>query len=517
MKTDLRLTIPAAALACLALWAPAASAADRIYWGDLAANAIATAGIDGSSPTTLAVGGATMVSPNGTAIDMAGGRIFWPNGGDRRISFAKLDGSGGGDLEIRGASVENPVGIALDPVAGRLYWANTGNGTIATAKLDGSDARNLPLAGVSLSMVFGVAVDPVGRRIYWTNRGNNFISTARLDGSDARDLTISGEMPDMPSGIAVDPVAGRLYWANFGSNEIVATDLDGSNGGRVPILGASVAQPLGVAFDPVAGRLYWGNTAGRVRLASAPVGGGPGGANLVLGTATGSSGYPSLLLAPHAAAAPVVTGGSEPGATLSCSQGSWTPDAPGSFAYRAAQSYAFQWTRDGAAVPGATAATLVASAAGDYACSVQAGNLAGTTTAASAAHRVAARDGGTPTGAFGAKTKVTLKLAATRIPARGPVKVRVVNRNAFTVRVAVSATTITAIPGVRGGRVRLAAVKSRVAAGKSRTVALKLPARVRRVLAERGALRLAVKVVATDPSGHRRTVRARVTAKLARR
>ena len=81
---------------------------------------------------------------------------------------------------------------------------------------------------------------------------------------------------------------------------------------------------------------------------------------------------------------------------------------------------------------------------------------------------LAATGGGTQL-AFGARTLVTLKLAARRIPAAGPLPVRVTNANPFRVTGRLSGRTS------RGRRVRLKAKSFTVAAHGHTTVRLRVP------------------------------------------
>jgi hypothetical protein len=85
-----------------------------------------------------------------------------------------------------------------------------------------------------------------------------------------------------------------------------------------------------------------------------------------------------------------VTGGAEPGSVLTCSDGSWAPDLPGSFVYRAPARLAYRWSLNGADVAGATANVHTASAGGEYRCTVVASNFAGDTPQESAPHTVVA-------------------------------------------------------------------------------------------------------------------------------
>jgi Ca2+-binding RTX toxin-like protein len=102
--------------------------------------------------------------------------------------------------------------------------------------------------------------------------------------------------------------------------------------------------------------------------------------------------------------------------------------------------------------------------------------------------------GGGQAAAFGARTLVTLKLTRNRVPARGPLAVRVSNANAF------------AVGGTLSG-VKLRTKSFAVLANASKTVRLKLPKALRRKLARKRRLSLRMTAKVRDPAGNTRTVR----------
>jgi len=127
--------------------------------------------------------------------------------------------------------------------------------------------------------------------------------------------------------------------------------------------------------------------------------------------------------------------------------------------------------------------------------------------------------GATPP-AFGASTKITLRLAASRVGARGPIPVTVSNTNAFAVPGKLSARTSTKVKPSRRGKAKLLSIKARnfsVAAGKKVTVRLSLTKSLRYALVRKGKLVLRVTVAVVDPAGNRRSVRTTLTPKLKRR
>ena len=136
-----------------------------IYWTDWGTNRIQRANLDGSNVQTLVSRG--LESPNGIAVDAAGGKMYWTDYGTNRIQRASLDGSNIETLVSRG--LENPYGIALDVTGGKMYWtdfgevgtgAQYGKENIKRANLDGSNVQTLVsrAQGILLPGGIGLAV-----------------------------------------------------------------------------------------------------------------------------------------------------------------------------------------------------------------------------------------------------------------------------------------------------------------------------------------------------------------------
>ena len=103
--------------------------------------------------------------------------------------------------------------------------------------------------------------------------------------------------------------------------------------------------------------------------------------------------------------------------------------------------------------------------------------------------------------AFGAKTQVTMSVSTKRIRARGPVKVVVSNGNGFRVSGRLSAQTTAAAAFAVDARAR-------------KSITLKLSKTLRRLLERNGKLSLRLSVKVSDPAGHTRTLRKKVSLKL---
>lgn len=386
------------ALAFVALFAFAAraQAAETIYWDNYEGNPdnVAFANIDGTGGGLLNLSGQELEAPEGMAYDTVTNRLFVASAGiaSNKIIAINLDGSGASSFTAPGAPIESPEGVAVDPVARIIYWENTkGEGSIAWAKLDGSAGGVLNTAGLTLnSPCCRIALDPVGGRVYFYN-GNN-LAYVNTNNSGGGELSTTGStVVPGGEGLAVDDVMGRLYFV--GGNEIGYANLNNTGGGDVAIGTGVTNSPWGLAFDPAMGRLYWGNENNAKEAANA-IGfvnlSGIGGGISIASAPVANPQDPVIIKSPTGTGAPTVTRAKNSPSALSCSTGSWAADFPGSFVYQAPRTYAYQWTRNGSPVGGATAATFTAKSAGSYACSVTATNQSGSASQSSAAVNVKA-------------------------------------------------------------------------------------------------------------------------------
>jgi hypothetical protein len=116
--------------------------------------------------------------------------------------------------------------------------------------------------------------------------------------------------------------------------------------------------------------------------------------------------------------------------------------------------------------------------------------------------------------AFGSETLVTLRLTANRIPATGPLKLRVANANGFAVTGTLTGRTTKPVSVARKRRVKLRAKSFEVPARESKTISLRLPKPLRRLLARNGKLSLRLTATVRDPAGNPRTVTKKVAPRL---
>jgi hypothetical protein len=410
--------ILAIALAAV-LWAASSThAAEFIYWDNYGGDpdTIGFAGIDGSGGGVLNLSGSPeLSSPEGMAYDPVTNRLFVSNAGgpgNGQITAINLDGSGATSFTPPGAPIEEPEGVVVDPVSRMIFWANSEgapDGSIGWARLDGSSGGALNTTGATLNNPYKIGLDPIAGRVYWANSGaaTETISFANANNSGGGgDLNVAGAPPlEGVTGFSVDPAGNRVYWSENSPGRVSFAALSGGSGGTVNLTGAVVNEPYGLAFDPSIGRFYWGNynngatTVGAIGFAG--LAGGNGGINILTAPVNGPQ-DPVILKSPSGTGAPAVARSAKSRSSLSCTPGSWAADFAGSFVYQSPRTLAYQWTRNGTPIAGATATTFEAKSPGQYACAETATNHAGTASQGSAAVKVKA-----------AKVKLATKKKAT--------------------------------------------------------------------------------------------------------
>ena len=218
-------------------------AGGKMYWVDHSTDKIQRANLDGSNIQDLVTG---LGFPERIALDVAGGKMYWTDQGRNKIQRANLDGSNIQDLVT---GLETPDGIALDVAGGKMYWVDRGTDKIQRANLDGSNIQDLVIRGLQTPL--GIALDMANRKMYWTDFHTDKIQRANLDGSNIQDLVIRGL--EGPQGIALDVAGGKMYWADSSTDKIQRANLDGSN---VEDLVTGLDFPIGIALGiPTSGTI----------------------------------------------------------------------------------------------------------------------------------------------------------------------------------------------------------------------------------------------------------------------
>lgn len=223
----------------------------KMYWNDLAADAIYRANLDGSSPQAVVTG---LPNPLGIAIDPAG-KLYWVERDSKQIQRANLDGSAVEDVIATGLSL--PGSLDIDPAGGKIYWNDVGTRTINRANLDGTgievvyasdgvanpsgNPASLSVAPASGKIYFGI-LESTGAKIYRSD----------LDGSQVELLVdLNAIDPSMPNrsirGISIDSGSGRMFWSDSNSMRLFSADLDGSN---IAVVFEGTSDLRGIAVLP---------------------------------------------------------------------------------------------------------------------------------------------------------------------------------------------------------------------------------------------------------------------------
>lgn len=400
-RRRLTFLVGAVALVSFALLSIAsrAHASETIYWDNYGSNNVSFSNLNGTGGGALNIAGAEIEGPEGQAYDPVNGRIYIAAEG--HISWVATNGSGGGILNTGSAPIDEPEGIAVNVGTQTVYWGNSdGDELIGFAPAAGGSGGALNAVGSGEINPSRIALDTADGRIYWLQPNGVIgleVAYANLNGTGGGVLTNTfQELSSGEDSIVIDPATQRLYAlyaAGSAGGVLEWVSLIGPEHGAVDVTGAPVSSPWGLAFDPSLGRFYWaGNTQ--------PSGGTPAGS---FGTATLTAGGGAainvtsapydepqdaiVVKGPSGAGAPTLT---QSVAALSCSQGTWSADYPGSYVYGAPVSYGYQWSLNGVPVVGATAPTYAATAAGSYTCAVTGTNLSGSATQTSTAATVTA-------------------------------------------------------------------------------------------------------------------------------
>ncbi|HYI36933.1 MAG TPA: hypothetical protein VEX39_10030 [Thermoleophilaceae bacterium] len=356
-------------LALVALSASPASAADSLFWANTNSDTVARADLAGGGGVTLSIS-TPIVGMFGLTANVRTGKLYWTDRGTNSITTANLDGSNSATLNTTGAPTGTPQGIAVDPLGGRVYWGTEPTSPVGYAALDGSGGGPFNTTGGAGSQGLTPLIDRARGRILWSTFTG--IAYANLDGSGGvTQLDLGGAPADTIVGLAISGT--KVYWVNEQSGTVAYANVDGSGaGGTLDTTGASIGAAAGLSIDAEAGRMYVGGGSANA-ISWVNLDGSGGGVQDTSGAGTNGARFPILVKQPRGTGAPVVTGAR----TLACSRGEWAGDLLEASLYRAPASYAFQWTRDGADLAGATNGSYAPAGPGSYGCRVSAANYAG--------------------------------------------------------------------------------------------------------------------------------------------
>lgn len=370
-------------VALIALALPATSAAHNIYWSDSGSGQLRLGNLSGGAATTLLEG---EQGPGSIALNPAAGRIYWADATTGQIRVGNLVGGGAAQTLYTEPEGAKPVGIAINAAAGKLYWTDEANGEIRSGSITGEGAAQTLFTEPEGAKPVGIAINAAAGKLYWTDEGNGEIRAGGLAGAGTPETLRTEPSGAKPSGIAIVASKSELYWTDSGSDEIRAGGL-GHGAAKTVYKEPEGSAPRGIAVNTATGQLYWADSGsgtsgsgtsgpGTIRIGYLAGSGAPG----TLFEGESGPGFPVLLLSPSGNGIPSISGQRRVGQTLTCGNGKWAANLPGSGFYEAPQSFAYQWLLNGSPISGATAATLATASAGSYVCEVTATNAAGSAT-----------------------------------------------------------------------------------------------------------------------------------------
>lgn len=193
-------------------------------------------GITGAVLSTVSLAPGT---PDGLALDAAGGRVFAANPpGD---TVAVLD-TATNQIAATIPAGDRPVAVAFDRSSGVLFVSNAGDQTVQA--IDPVGPTVLATAAVATPSALTVA----DGKLYVASDGVVRVLDAATLADDGAIVVGSS-----PRALAYNPVARRLWVSNWGSGTVSFIDTTTRT-----VLGTmpSGTRPLGAVFDPGLGRTY---------------------------------------------------------------------------------------------------------------------------------------------------------------------------------------------------------------------------------------------------------------------
>jgi DNA-binding beta-propeller fold protein YncE len=415
------------------------------------------------SPATVTTAGAQF---NAIAISPDGRGVYAPDSDNARV--AQFDVGAGGRLAPKTPATvpagPNSQGIAITPDGRSVYVTSTTGSSVAQYDVGagGALAPKTPTSVPAGINAFGVAVSPDGRSAYVAQGGS--VGQYDIGAGGALTAKSPATVPAGANDLVVSPDGSSVYATNPSGVSQYNVVAGGHLAAKSPASVPAGTSPFGVVATP---------DRGPVAAFSSK-----------LGRAGSASRFD--------------------GAASSDSDGrivryDWDfGDGTTARSVLPAQSHVFKTAGNHAV------SLTVTDDAGCHGALVYTGQTASCVASAGKLSRTLA----IKPGAFGARTRVTIKLAKRRIRAKGPVALVVSNANGFRVGVKLS--------GAGPQRLKLKSKSFHVAAHAKRTVRMALPGPLRALLASRHTLRLRLKARVRDPSGHRRTVRKTVSPRLKR-
>lgn len=238
-------------------------AAGTIYWADAATGTIRVGELGGTgAPQTLYTEPAG-ARPVGVAINAAAGKIYWTDEESGKVQVGSIAGGGTPQTLFTEPEGSHPTGMAISSgtgPAGTLYWTDEATGLIRAGSLAAGATAQTLYTEPAGSLPSGLATDAETKTIYWTDAGNGAIRSAPLAGGGTVATPYTEPPGAEPRGIAIDPHTGALYWADAGSGEIRVAAPDGAGAARAlfstesaPRFPALLAVPIGTGVPKIGG------------------------------------------------------------------------------------------------------------------------------------------------------------------------------------------------------------------------------------------------------------------------
>lgn len=271
-----------------------ANGTPRIFFLDILGGRVLSTDPSGQNVEVL-VTGATG-TPDGIAVDVAGGHLFWTNMGvanadDGFIDRTNLDGTALTTVVPPGGTF-TPKQLKLDSKNGKLYWSDREGMRVMRSNLDGSVVETLvePAQGDlarqdASNWCVGIAVDVDHNRIYWTQKGgdNANVGTIRRAALEIPTGETAATRSDVeilfaglpePIDLDIDPTSRSLYWTDRGNppngNTVNRAPMDpppafdpGTRTDR-EILVTRLHEGIGIALNPSHGTIYFTDLGGTV-------------------------------------------------------------------------------------------------------------------------------------------------------------------------------------------------------------------------------------------------------------
>jgi DNA-binding beta-propeller fold protein YncE len=240
---------------------------------------------------------ATAAEPTARPIQAAGALFFLDASVGGRIVSANADGS---SRHVIVEGCRTPDGVAVDPAGGHIYWTNMGSpkendGSIERVDLDGKNRITITTSGDTFTPK-QLQLEHKSRKLYWSDREGMRVMRCDLSGANLETLVDSSKGDPRPGrdatkwcvGIAVDPDRGQLYWTQKGSDNagvgrILRASIDTRRGETaatrtdIEVLFDGLPEPIDLDLDLKRRQIYWtdrgdpprGNTVNRAEMDSA--------------------------------------------------------------------------------------------------------------------------------------------------------------------------------------------------------------------------------------------------------